>query len=221
MSAVPQRRRNLALLAALPVVVVTLIWSLGLLLPDPGTGLTGEGIAVSGTVLTMREATCAQPRPAASPVLVRSGSLYACPEVFDGRVVLVVGEAIGDLLRGPDDRRWVQVNDDAYATAGPLPTTWRRAGTNSGVAVLLPAGIAPAALGGPGRQGDLVRVEGVYRATAEEDQGGPAVIASALSVERAGGSVQVVPATRLRAVTPLAAVATAVLVLAAWRRRRS
>lgn len=220
MSAVPQRRRNLALLAVVPVVVAALVGALGLLLPAPGPEPVADGGATTGIAATLREATCAQPRPAASPVLVRSGSLFACPESFDGRAVVVRGEAIGELLRGPDGRRWVQVNDDAYATAGPLPTTRRPQGTNSGVAVLLPAGIAPGSLGGPGRQGDLVQVEGIYRATAAEDQGGPAVIARALSVERPGGAVAVIPATRLRIVTPLAAAATAALVLAAWRRRR-
>lgn len=88
---------------------------------------------------------------------VTTALLSQCPEVWEGRTIVMVGEAVGDVL-GRGERRWVQVNDDAYAFVGPLGSHGAALGTNSGVAVLLPPGAHRelSLLGGPGRRGDLV-----------------------------------------------------------------
>ncbi len=153
-------------------------------------------------------------------VRVRSTTLFACPERFDGRTVTVVGEAIGNLFSGPDDRRWVQVNDDVYSRVGPLNSHQQTLGTNSGVAVLLPQGRTPQMLGGPGTQGDLLEVIGEFQLASPADQGGPAIIADRVTTTGQGKPVANPPARRLQLVTPVMVVITAVLGLAVWWRRR-
>lgn len=200
------------MLLGIALAVTLLILLLSLLVPpkQPLPPRTEDG----------HVATCEHPQPVAVPVPVTSGIILGCPELFDGRVVLLSGEAIGDLLRGPGGRRWVQVNDDAYAHAGPLASHLQTLGTNLGIAVLLPAGVAPTRLGGPGIRGDLVEVVGTFRAAAAEDQGGPAVIARSAVVVRPGQAIQAPSSRRLRLVTPVAVAITLVLSGAVWSRRR-
>lgn len=184
MTRVPTRLQGLVILLACLAAAGGLAVAAGAVRPSPGDPLLrGGGVAAR---------TCASAVALVEPVPVSSGTLHGCPERFDGRRVVVVGEAVGDLL-GRGDRRWVQVNDDAYATAGPLSAHGRPLGTNSGVAVLLPAGRNPSVLGGPDRWGDLVEVVGIFHTTAAEDQGGPAVIAQEMTVLERGRTVAELP----------------------------
>lgn len=96
-------------------------------------------------------------------VAVSSRELLGCPAAYHGRRVRYVGEAVGEVL-GRGDHAWVQLNDDAYHEAGPLPHRPDYAGANSGVGVRLPAAPAEriARTGGPRRRGDVVVVEGRF-----------------------------------------------------------
>lgn len=143
--------------------------------------------------------------PARAP-LVRAVTLVTCPQAFDGRVVRVQGETVGDLI-GRGERRWVLVNDDDYATHGPLELHGQSRGTNSGVAVLLPEGTTPPNLGGPGRWGTRVEVTGTFRRAAQEDQGGPAVLADDVRILAPGGTF---PSAPVGPLAPAAALALAV-----------
>ncbi|WP_108666847.1 hypothetical protein [Euzebya rosea] len=213
MTRVPTRLQGLAILLAVVGVAAVLAVSAGAVRPPPGEPL------LRGGALSAR--TCDSPVAIVEPVPVTSGTLHGCPERFDGRRVRVVGEAVGDLLgRGP--RRWVQLNDDAYATAGPLSVHGQTLGTNSGVAVLLPDGQDPTVLGGPDRWGDLVEVVGVFHTTAAEDQGGPAVIAEEMWVLQTGRSVDELPLGALPAATcSVLLAAGAVWGVVGVRRRRT
>lgn len=151
--------------------------------------------------------------------LVRSVTLVTCPDVVDGMVVRVRGEAIGDLV-GRGDRRWVQVNDDEYATYGPLELHGQSRGTNSGIAVLLPEGQHVPTLGGPGTWGSRLEVVGTFRRAAVEDQGGPAVIADTVTVIAPGGRFEAQPIGGLAWVTPAAVLGAASVWGAVLRRRR-
>lgn len=142
------------------------------------------------------------------------------PELFDGRFVVVEGEAIGDTFSGPDERLWVLVNDDDYARIGPLSGHGALAGTNSGLAVLLPVGQEPVELGGPGVVGDLLRVVGTFQTASQADQGGPAIIAEAVVTRRVGAEVGHAESDRLEAVTGVAVIMAAALVAAAAAARR-
>lgn len=115
---------------------------------------------------------------------VTSTQVLGCPAAFDGRSVVFTGELVGDLL-ARDGGAWVLVNDDDYALeVGPLPAHRDRRGTNSGLSVWLPDRLhgLVTGLGGPGRRGDLVRVEGVVRRADPDDGGGLTLRADTLQV---------------------------------------
>lgn len=192
---------TIALAAGLTVVLAH--W----LAPAPVAGSVAEGPSTA--------VSCANPGPSGG--LVTSPTLYECPQLFDGREVQVAGEAIGEVL-GTGRRRWLQLNDDAYAWAGPLDAHHRRLGTNTGIAVLLPVADAPRWLGGPGVQGDRLLVSGRFGAAAAEDQGGPAVIAEQVEVVAPGGPVQTPPVPRVRTVAVVLIALAGVLALLAERR---
>lgn len=97
------------------------------------------------------------------PLEVSSEELLSCPGSYDGRLVRYEGEAVGEVLeRG--DHAWVQLNDDVYSEAAPLPQRTDYAGGNSGIAARLPAGGADAIrrTGGPHVRGDVVSVVGRF-----------------------------------------------------------
>jgi hypothetical protein len=108
---------------------------------------------------------------------VVSGEIVECPRHFDGLPVSYVGEVVGDVL-GRRGGAWTLVNDDRYALGpGPLGTTRQTTGTNSGLAVWLPADVLDEELDEitPGRaavRGDVVRVVGVLHRTDPQDGGG-------------------------------------------------
>lgn len=151
--------------------------------------------------------------------LVRSVTLVTCPDAFDGMVVRVRGEAIGDLV-GRGERRWVLVNDDEYATYGPLELHGQSRGTNTGIAVLLPEGQHVPNLGGPGTWGSRLEVVGTFRRAAVEDQGGPAVLADAVTVTAPGGQFEAQPLGGLVWVTIAVALGAAAVWAAVLHRRR-
>ena len=207
----PRRRHGVAVIVGLAVAIWLLTQALALLLP---------GDSSVSTPVQRPVATCDEPLWHRSPVPVTSAVLHGCPEQFDGVAVQVDGEAMGDLLRGPEGRRWVQVNDDAYAVLGPLPAHGLTLGTNSGVAVLLPVGTDVDVLGGPGVHGDLLAVTGTFYAAADVDQGGPAIDARHVEVLLHGGPVDVIPSGRLRAAALGAVVVTGMLGGALLHRHR-
>ena len=108
----------------------------------------------------------------------------ACPQLLDGRDVVLVGEVVGDVLRRAGGA-WVLVNDDDYALeVGPFGPHRERRGFNAGLAVWLPDGLHET-LGEPGRhgrRGDVVLVSGTYLRADPDDGGGMSVRATALEV---------------------------------------
>lgn len=202
--------QGIAVLAGLALLVTTVI-GFGYLLRPPTADLLGP-LPPDPAV------TCDSERLDDGPLFVRSGTLVTCPSLFQDREVMLEGELIGDLL-GRGEGRWVLLNDDAFAYAGPLGSHRVTFGANSGMAVLLPAGVEPQVLGGPGVWGDLVQIEGTFDVAASQDQGGTTVIATTLRTVRPGGPVDTpsVPTQRITA-GALVLLAT-VLSAIAWRRR--
>ena len=152
---------------------------------------------------------------------ITSDIVHACPRLLDRRVVLYIGEVVGDVLRRSGGA-WVQVNDDAYALeTGPFGPHRDRRGFNTGLAVWLPDGLHEQ-LGAPGRhgqRGDIVRIEGVLRRADPADGGGITIRAESLEVLSPSTPVS----EPLHLPLVLAAGAAALLALSAWGwdRRRS
>jgi hypothetical protein len=92
---------------------------------------------------------------------------------FDGEVITVQGELVGDFQRR-GEWTWVQVNDDPYAEV-PVPEGGALAGGNSGIAVRFPTvmfdGAGFEAPGAYGVRGPVVLVTGEWRYH-DEDRGG-------------------------------------------------
>lgn len=106
-----------------------------------------------------------------------SREVVECPRHFDGLPVAFVGEIVGDVL-GRRGGAWTLVNDDRYALGhGPLGSSRRPAGTNSGLAVWLPddlldGDLAEITPGRAGIRGDVVRLVGAIYRTDPHDGGG-------------------------------------------------
>jgi hypothetical protein len=178
----------------------------------PGSG------ALLGDLPPVPVASCDGGPVRPGPVEVRSSTLLGCPALFDGHLVRLRGEPIGDLL-GRGAGRWVLLNDDGYAFAGPLTSHQQTLGTNAGMAVLLAEGMIAPTMGGPGVWGDLLEVTGTFHAAAPQDQGGPAIIATRAEILRNGTLVAAIPSTAQRVVAPILTVVA--VALAATARRRS
>lgn len=202
---------GVGVLLSIGVLVAIIVGGAHLLRPTPGPLL--------GTVPSAPDVACDDDVRHPDPVPVRSGTLLACPERFDGRQVQLQGEAIGDLL-GRGQGRWVLLNDDDYAYAGPLMAHYQTLGTNGGMAVLLPLEALPTALGGPGVWGDLLVVTGTFHTAAIADQGGAAVIATTVEVRRPGGPVDPLSARAQRIAAPIMVAIAAVLAAIARVRRQ-
>lgn len=138
------------------------------------------------------------------PPQVSSDELLTCPRAYDGKRVRYVGEAVGEVL-ARRDHAWVQLNDDVYAHTAPLPLRPGFAGINSGIGARLPVGSAEAIthLGGPGRRGDLVAVEGRFHRSPPDTADTMAIDVRRLQRIRAGGPIDrpVLADRRLAAVT--------------------
>lgn len=153
------------------------------------------------------------------PLRPAAGELIDCPDVYDGRTVRYVGEVI-EAIFPLGDRAVVVVNDDPYALeSGPLPEARTALGGNSGISVILPAGLADrlSHLGSYRERGDLVRVRGSYDSASDLLGGEPAIVAERGVIEEEG----YVLSHRLDARTLLAAiVAASTAAAAAWGARR-
>lgn len=205
----PGSRAGLAVIVGALSLVAAVIAVLPLLLPSPQVVAEGEQDRGVGCDDAIRSGT----------VVVDSSTLFDCPELFDGNTVAISGEAIGDVFKGPGDRHWVQVNDDVYSRVGPLDSHDRTLGTNSGVAVLLPPGRTPGMLGGPGTQGDRLRIVGEFQFAAKADQGGPAIIADRVMTIGQGHELDNPPARRLQVAAPLMVVIRVALGVAVTKQR--
>lgn len=87
------------------------------------------------------------------------------PETYNGRLVTLEGELIGDYgHRGREV--WVQLNDDPYVDE-PIPAGGRPRGTNQGIGLRIPVDLfEPERWGPPGSagfRGPVVRVVGEFR----------------------------------------------------------
>lgn len=143
-------------------------------------------------------------------LVVSSPELVRCPRSYDGRSVAYEGEVVGAVLDRRDEA-WFQVNDDPYAArdAGPLPSSGRFAGLNTGIGVLAPieARDDVASVGGPGRRGAIVHVEGTFHRVDPRTHEVGIIRADRLRVVDAGGSMEGSSDPRL----PVVALATAAL----------
>lgn len=157
------------------------------------------------------------------PGRVTAAIVVACPRLFDGREVVHVGEVVGDVLRR-DGGAWVTLNDDPYALElGPFGAHRERAGFNTGLAVRLPDGTHED-LGPPGRhgrRGAVLRVEGVLERADPADGGGLTVRARSVEVLAPAVAAPVPVDPALAVAAGVAALAAAVALLDARRRRRA
>lgn len=132
---------------------------------------------------------------ASAQELVPVSALIESPESFDGDVLTIRGEIVGDFgVRS--DTVWVQVNDDAYVDR-PLLDRDRPAGGNTGIAVRY-ARDAHQAFGDPGGygvRGPVVEVTGVFHHLDPESGGLTFVDAVEIDLVSASTPVETPPAT--------------------------
>jgi hypothetical protein len=110
---------------------------------------------------------------------ISTSDLDADPAAFDGRMVTVTGEIVGDYGRR-SNVVWVQVNDDEYRDH-PLVETGQLTGQNSGVGVRIPNELFDESWGSPGgyrTRGPIIEVTGIFR-YADVDTGGDTFIEAA------------------------------------------
>lgn len=164
-------RRHTAVVAVAVAVVgfALLVWLRGHIPTHAGA----TSIAVDQPV-----ATCDNPGPDPVPH-ISSTIAVECPDVFDTRTVVFVGEVAGDVLRRGRGA-WLQVNDDGYGLgAGPLAATGQPADTNAGIAVWVPdlegLDLLP---GRADRRGTVVQFTGEFLRADPADGGGTSIRAS-------------------------------------------
>lgn len=150
---------------------------------------------------------------AAEPVEVSADEVLNCPESFDRRTVRYRGEAIGGLMQRGDGA-WIQVNDDAYAVAGPLQTHQDYRGENVGLGVFLPAGLDHqiGTVGGPRTRGDLVEIVGVFRRVDPESHEVTVIRASSTRIVRPGAALADPPLRRRQVAAGLLSLLAAAMV---------
>jgi hypothetical protein len=110
---------------------------------------------------------------------ISTSDLDADPVSFDGQIVTVTGEIVGDYGRR-SNVVWVQVNDDGYGDR-PLVETGELTGQNTGVGVRIPKDLFDEGWGRPGgyrTRGPIVEVTGIFR-YADVDTGGDTFIEAA------------------------------------------
>lgn len=124
---------------------------------------------------------------------VTTSDLFEDWEEYDGKEVILRGEAVGDVLaRG--DYAWIAVNDDYYSREA-LHETGTLVGQNSGIGVWLPTEEAEkiARLGRFGSMGDLVEVRGVFYADDVEHGGDFDIQATSLAILEPGRDIDTSP----------------------------
>jgi hypothetical protein len=157
-------------------------------------------------------------------VEVSSAELHDCPSFYDLQRIRYRGEAVGAVMRRRDGA-WVQLNDDVYAHAGPLPTHDEFLGGNAGIGVLLPLDTADSinVVGGPWTHGDIVEVVGTFHRIDPGTREVAVIRAEQVNVVRSGQDVEV-PLLFDRLVAAIVFVAlaggTVALQVAATRRRQ-
>lgn len=120
---------------------------------------------------------------------VSSRQLVNDPKSYDGQLVTITGEAIGEMMvRG--DHSWLHLNDDAYAQRniedGATP-----AGYNSGMPVWVGTefGKRVKTFGDYRHQGDIVQTTGLFHAACAVHGGDMDIHAADLLVEARGRTV--------------------------------
>ena len=124
---------------------------------------------------------------------VTTNDLFENWEELDGKEVILIGEAVGDVMdRG--DYSWITVNDDYYSREA-LHETGTLVGQNSGIGVWLPTEEAEkiSRLGRYGSMGDLVEVRGIFYADDADHGGDFDIQASSLTVLEPGRDIDTSP----------------------------
>ena len=214
------RRRTLVNVAVTLLVVVVITATLSWLrdtapLADTSGLLVEEARVPPGQLLTCERLVSDDQDDLPIPGRAISGLVLECPGSFDGRLVTYVGEVVGDVLRR-DGGSWLLVNDDAYAlVSGPLLGSGEHSGTNSGLAVWVPAPTDRLVTtpGRAGRRGDVVEVTGHVRRADPDDGGGLTIRAREVEVLADGVEVPVPVHWRQVAIAGVLAAVTLLLVL--------
>lgn len=162
----------------------------------------------------------ALPRPARATT---SAELDADPTAWQGRVVQLEGELIGDYGKH-NDGVWVELNDGPYAST-PFRPGGSLVGTNQGIGIRIPWPLFDESWGEPGRyrvRGPIVQVVGVFRYHDPDHLGDTFVDVTQLTLVSPSMKV---PGERVEWTWPLSAGAilagAALLALALSRRRRA
>lgn len=98
--------------------------------------------------------------------------LIADPAAYDGNIVIIEGELVGDYGFRRTGFVWTQLNQDSYA-ASPVAAGGILTGSNRGIALRLEAELADG-LGAPGgyrRRGPIVRATGIWKYHDADRQG--------------------------------------------------
>lgn len=134
---------------------------------------------------------------------VNSGDLIDHAKDYDNKSVVYEGEVLGDILYRAD-HAWLAVSD----------------GSNTiGVYVTADEAKQISIVGGYGKHGDAIRVEGIFHRACAEHGGDLDIHASTITVLRVGGSVQM-PLSRLVTILAIALpLPAALLLLLVWKRR--
>ncbi|HVL97950.1 MAG TPA: hypothetical protein VM324_01485 [Egibacteraceae bacterium] len=155
-------------------------------------------------------------------VAVGSGELHDCPALYDGLRVRYEGEVVGALL----SRRgvaWTQLNDDDYAgVLGPLPAHRVYRGSNAGVGVLLPTGVAEVVewVGGPAARGDVLVVTGTFHRVDPASREVAVIRADSAVTSRPGGPAPAEPLPARRVLGIVLGIAAAGVTAGPWLLRR-
>ena len=133
------------------------------------------------------------------PAMAREGTEVTVTELledweeYDGREVILRGEAVGDVMaRG--EYAWITVNDDTYSRQA-LHEEGALDGQNRGIGVWLPTGEAEkiGRLGRYGSVGDFVEVRGIFRADDEQHGGDFDIKGQSLTILEEGRPVDTSP----------------------------
>jgi len=135
--------------------------------------------------------------------------LLTAPARYDGAVITIEGELVGDYGYRASGIVWTQLNDDSYVRA-PLVEGGALTGANTGVGLRIPAaemnGLSPP--GGYRIRGPIVRATGQWRFHDPNRQGETYLDVASLEVIESGKQLEEGP-------NGLAVILGAVLVLAA------
>ena len=134
---------------------------------------------------------------------VSSNDLIDHARDYDGTSIVYTGEVVGDILyRG--DHAWLAVSD----------------GSNTiGVYVSAEQAETISSVGGYGKRGDTIRVEGVFHRACAEHGGDMDIHAESLRILAVGGVVQTSLSRLVRVLAMLLPLPAAALLFLVWKRR--